>query len=420
MELVWREPSWSSLRPESASTRWQVGWRQLFGNGILARRMRRLRGGFPSAQRPFPAQVSMARIALIPGDGVGSEVMTQAVRVLEVLRDAGVDSLAWEEWDLGADRFLRTGTTITDGEFQSLADDYDAILLGALGDPRVPSNEHARDILLGLRFRLDLYVNYRPCRLLHPAISPLKAGGERPMDLRVFRENTEGVYGGMGGSFKKGTPDEVAVQEDLNTRKGVERIIRAACGYALERGLDRVTMVDKANAMPHVGSLWRRTFQEVSEEFPLQETRTMYVDAMAMDLVRNPDAHQVVVTSNLFGDILSDLAAVLTGGLGIAPSANLHPGQHALFEPVHGSAPDIAGTGTANPMAAILCVGLLMEYLGHEEVGVQLEEVVTEALAGEITTPDLGGGKTTEEVGAWIAGRLAHRIAAPGHSPAAD
>lgn len=362
----------------------------------------------------------MARIALIPGDGVGSEVMTQAVRVLEVLRDAGVDSLAWEEWDLGADRFLRTGSTITDNEFHSLAEDYDAILLGALGDPRIPSNEHARDILLGLRFRLDLYVNYRPCRLLHPTVSPLKAGGERPMDLRVFRENTEGIYVGMGGNFKEGTPDEVAVQEDLNTRKGVERIIRAAFEHALDRGLDRVTLVDKANTMPQVGSLWRRTFQAVAEEFPVQERRMMHVDAMAMDLVQNPDAHQVVVTSNLFGDILSDLAAALTGGLGLAPSSDLNPGQHALFHPVHGSASDIAGTGSANPMAAILCVGLLMEYLGHEEVAAQLEEVVTEALDKGITTPDLGGEGTTEEVGAWIARGLAQRMVEAGPGPAMD
>jgi 3-isopropylmalate dehydrogenase len=362
----------------------------------------------------------MARIALIPGDGVGPEVMAQAVRVLELVRDTGVDPLAWDEWDLGADRFLRTGVTISDAEFQALAEDYDAILLGALGDPRVPSNEHARDILLGLRFRLDLYVNYRPCRLLHPASSPLKVGADRPMDLRVFRENTEGVYVGIGGVFKEGTPDEVAIQEDLNTRKGVERIIRAAFEHALAHGLDRVTLVDKANAMPSVGSLWRRTFQAVAAEFPVRETRAMYVDAMAMDLVRNPDAHQVVVTSNLFGDILSDLAAVLTGGLGIAPSANLHPGQHALFEPVHGSAPDIAGSGTANPMAAILCVALLMEYLGHEEVAVQVERAVTGALAAGQTTRDLGGGRSTEEVGSWIAERFAAGMAGVGPGPGTD
>lgn len=346
--------------------------------------------------------------------------MTQAVRVLEVLRDAGVDSLAWEEWDLGADRFLRTGSAITDKEFHSLAEDYDAILLGALGDPRVPSNDHVRDILVGLRSRLDLYVNYRPCRLLHPAVSPLKVGGARPMDLRVFGENTEGVCVGMGGNFKKGTPDEIAVQEDLNTRKGVERIIRAAFGHALERGLERVTLVDRANTMSQVGSLWRRTFQAVAEEFPVQEKRAMHVDAMAMDLVQNPDAHQVAVTSNLFGDILSELAAALTGGLGLAPSSNLNPGQHALFKPVHGSAPDIAGTGSANPMAAILCVGLLMEHLGHEEVAVQVEEVVTEALDEGITTPDLGGKGTTEQVGAWIARGLAQRLGEAGSGPAMD
>lgn len=353
----------------------------------------------------------MARIAIIPGDGVGTEVMEQALRILEVLsREEGL-ALGWDQWDLGADRYLQTGSTLSEEEFRTLSEDYDAILLGALGDPRVPSNAHARDILLGLRFRLDLYVNYRPCTLLHPSLSPLRHGADRPMDLHIFRENTEGSYGGMGGTLREGTRSEIAVQEEMNTWMGVERIVRRAYEFARARELGRITMVDKANAMPHSGRLWRRVFDEVGEDFPEIEASTQYVDAMAMDLIRNPDRHRVLVTSNLFGDILSDEAAALTGGMGLAPSANLNPGVHALFEPVHGSAPDIAGQGVANPIAAIRCVGLLMEYLGREELAAAVEGAVRDAIESGRTPVDLGGTHGTDEVGAWIAERLETRLA---------
>ncbi len=351
----------------------------------------------------------MARIALIPGDGIGIEVVSEAVRVLEVVRELGAPTLEWDEWELGAERYLHTGVTISEEEFQTLSDDYDAILLGALGDPRVPTNVHARDILLGLRFRLDLYVNYRPARLLTPALSPLR-DGERGFDLRIFRENTEGVYTGLGGSFKVGTPDEVAIQEDLNSWKGVERIIRAAFEHARDHGRERVTLVDKANAMSHAGKLWRRAFREVGEEFPEFEQDTMYVDAMVMDMVRRPERYDVVVTNNLFGDILSDLAAVLAGGMGVAASANLHPGRHALFEPVHGSAPDIVGTGSANPMAAILCVSLMLGHFGESELAGEVEGAVADAVAEGVMTPDLGGEHTTTQVGEWIAARVESRL----------
>jgi 3-isopropylmalate dehydrogenase len=353
----------------------------------------------------------MARIAILPGDGVGPEVIAEAVRVLEILSRVDGLALGWDTWDLGADRYLRTGETISEDELTRLAGDYDAILLGAFGDPRVPTNVHARDILLGLRSRLDLYVNYRPCRLLDPTHSPLRAESARAMDVRIFRENTEGVYAGIGGTFKEGTSDEVAVQEDLNTWKGVERIVRAAFEFARERDRARVTLVDKANAMPHVGRLWRRAFDEVGEGFPEVQAEAAYVDAVAMDLVRRPNRYDVIVTSNLFGDILSDLAAALTCGLGLAASANLHPGRHALFEPVHGSAPDIAGEGRANPVAAILCVGLLLEHLGQDALAAELEAAVVDAFREGITTPDLGGTRGTAEVGEWIADRLEVRLA---------
>lgn len=346
----------------------------------------------------------MARIALLPGDGIGRDVVEQAAAVLRRVAELHGLPLELSEWPLGADLFLERGVTITEDEFRELGD-HDAILLGALGDPRVPGNEHARDILLGLRFRLDLYVNHRPCILLDPALCPLR-GDDRSIAIHVFRENTEGVYTGMGGHLRKGTPDEVAIQEDVNTRKGVERIVRAAFEFASERGLGPVTLVDKANAMAIVGGLWRRVFAEVGADFPTVERNEMYVDAVAMDLVRCPERYGVIVTSNLFGDILSDLAAEITGGLGLAPSANLHPGRHALFEPVHGSAPDIAGKGVANPLGAIRCVPLLLEYLGHPEAARDVERAVLASLREGVTTADLGGTRGTVEVGGWIRDRV--------------
>jgi 3-isopropylmalate dehydrogenase len=349
----------------------------------------------------------MSRIAIIAGDGIGSEVIREAVRVLELVSARQPVPLELAHWDLGADRYLRQGITVTDQEIHSLANEHDAILLGALGDPRVPGNEHARDILLGLRFRLDLYVNYRPSRLLHPRLCPLQ--GSPRIDIEIFRENTEGVYVNMGGHFKKGTPDEVAVQEDVNTYKGVERIVRAAFEHAHRRGRTRVTMVDKANAMPAVGSLWRRVFAEVGADYPDIQRETLYVDMVALDLVRRPERYQVIVTSNLFGDILSDLAAALTGGLGLAPSANLNPGRHALFEPVHGSAPDIAGKGVANPLGAIRCAALLLEYLGMFEDARRVEAVVCDCVREGPLTPDLGGSATTNEVGSWVLEALSNR-----------
>lgn len=347
----------------------------------------------------------MLRIALVPGDGIGMEVVHEARRVLEAA--AGVDGIEIDlaEWDLGAERYLRDGVTITEDESRRLSEEHDAILMGAFGDPRVPGDEHARDILLGLRFRLDLYVNFRPCVLLAPELSPLRRV-KVPVRLEIFRENTEGLYLGLGGVFKKGTPQEVAIEEDLNTRAGVERIVKAAFEFARSRKRGRVTLVDKANAMRNAGGLWRRVFAEVGEGYPGIEQDAMYVDAMAVDLVRRPERYEVVVTSNLFGDIISDLAAELTGGLGLAPSANLHPGKHAMFEPVHGSAPDIMGQGRANPMGAVRCVALLLDHFGHHDTAERVEQAVAAAIAEGKTTPDLGGGFSTADVGSWLAERV--------------
>jgi 3-isopropylmalate dehydrogenase len=341
----------------------------------------------------------MARIAVMAGDGVGKEVTREAVKVLGALEELGGPRLELVEWPHGADRYLETGRTITDAEFADLQAGYQAILLGALGDPRVPGNEHARQILLGMRFKLDLFINFRPVTLFHERLTPLRAKTERDLDFVIFRENTEGVYVGMGGVFKQGTPDEVAIQEDVNTRKGVERIIRAAFAYAREHGLERVTMSDKANAMESAGGLWRRVFKEVAAEHPDIQSEALYVDMLAMDLVRRPERYRVIVTGNLFGDILSDLGAALVGGLGLTASGNIHPGRVSLFEPVHGSAPDIAGKDQANPFAAVLTSALMLRHLGHADAAARLEAAVRAAIVAGDTTADLGGSLGTQAAG---------------------
>ena len=347
----------------------------------------------------------MARVAVVGGDGIGPEVVDAAATVLGAAAERHGVALALDHWDLGAERYLREGITITDEERDHLVRDYDAAIFGALGDPRVPDNVHARDILLGLRFFADLYINFRPCKLIVPALSPLR-DPDPATDIVFFRENTEGLYAGVGGSFKTGTPDEVAIEESLNTWKGVERIVRAAFEHAARTSRGRVTLVDKANVLPHEGALWRRAFAEVGAEFPGIAQDTMYVDAMAMDLVRRPQRYEVVVTSNLFGDILSDLGAQVTGGLGLAPSGNLNPGSWALFEPVHGSAPDIAGKGIANPLAAVGCAALVLEYLGLDAAAADVDACIQASIREGVTTPDLGGGATTREVGEWMVDRL--------------
>ena len=349
----------------------------------------------------------MPRLAVIAGDGIGPEVVDEALKVLEAVEaryapGVRVDRLPW-----GADHYLETGITLPPAEMRRLGTDFDAILVGALGDPRVPGNEHARDILLGMRFQLDLFVNERPARLFDDRLTPLKGKGVQDLDLVVFRENTEGLYVSVGGVFKQGTQDEIAIAEELNTRKGVERIVRHAFAWARAHGKQRVTMADKANAIAAHG-LWRRVFEEVGAEYEDIRRDTRYIDAMAMDLVRTPEAFQVIVTGNLFGDILSDLASILVGGLGLAPSANRHPGRVAMFEPVHGSAPPLAGKDVANPMAAILSMGMLLETVGAREAAAAVERAVRAAIAAGVTTPDvLAGTSGTRAVGDWIAEAVA-------------
>jgi len=347
------------------------------------------------------------RIAVIPGDGIGKEVIPEALKVLRAAAAKGGRELALTEFDWGADRYLRDGTTLPPDAPEMFRRDYDAILLGALGDPRVPGNQHGAEILLGLRFKLDLYVNARPCVLFDRRLTPLKDRTEKEIDFVVLRENTEGLYVGMGGFFKKGTADEIATQEDVNTRKGVERIIRYAFEYARSRGLARVCMSDKANALAFGHDLWQRVFAEVRSEYPGIQASHLYIDNLLMQMVRDPSQFQVIVTCNLFGDIASDLGAQLAGGLGLAPSGNIHPGKVSMFEPVHGSAPDIAGKDMANPMGAALAVSMMCAYLGWSAEAQAIEDAVRVAIREGKTTRDLGGRLGTREAGDWMANKVA-------------
>src|SRR6266550_3661727 len=331
------------------------------------------------------------RIAVIAGDGIGPEVIEGAIPILDQVAARHNFSLTWERLPFSADHYLRTKETLPDAAFRHLRDDVDAIFLGALGDPRVPGNEHARDILLGLRFKLDLYVNFRPVELFHPDLTPLRNPGA--IDFVIFRENTEGQYTGRG----RLSGDE-HVAEEVNTGKGVERIIRAAFEWARAHGKTRVTMSDKSNAIP-THQVWQDRFKAIAREYQGIAAEHRYVDALALELVREPQRFQVIVTNNLYGDILSDLGAGLVGGLGVAASANLHPGKpQALFEPVHGSAPALAGQGVANPLAAVLTGGLMFGHLGVSAAAAQIKRAVRELLSSTIRPPDLGGSAGTKAV----------------------
>src|SRR5882724_2975966 len=346
--------------------------------------------------------VDKKRIAVVPGDGIGPEVIAQAVRVLRRIEETHGASLELVNFDWGADRFLRDGVTLPLDALQMLSNEFHAILAGAFGDPRVPSNKHAEDVLLGMRRGLDLYINLRPVRLLDPRLTPLKDRTIEQVDFVVFRENTEGAYCGAGGFLKKGTADEIATQEELNTRKGVERIIVAAFDYARANKRQRVTMADKSNVQRFGGDLWQRVFKGVASSYPEIEANHQYVDAMTMFMVLDPAQYDVIVSNNMFGDILTDLGAAIAGGLGVAASGNIHPGRVSLFEPVHGSAPPLAGKNVANPIGSILTAAMMLEYIGHDAASRAVERAVAEAVSDRETTRDLGGSLSTEEAGAAI------------------
>jgi len=349
----------------------------------------------------------MARklIAVIPGDGIGPEVIAQAVRLIERRK------LPLDLWhlDLGADRYLKDGTTFPKDVADRIRNEASAVLLGALGDPRVPKLEHARDILFGLRFGFDLYANIRPVKALSDRVVPLKGRTKKDVDLVVFRENTEGLYVNMGGQFKRGTPDEIAINEDVNTRKGVERLIRAGFEHAKRRGKKTVHMADKSNAMAHAHELWHRVFFEVAKDYPGIEPKHVYVDALCLYMVQDPSPIEVVVTCNLFGDIVTDLGAALQGGLGVASSANVHasdPARVAMFEPVHGSAPPLAGKDLANPIASFLTVGMMLTHLGFPDEERRIEAACAKALDEAQCTRDVGGTLGTRAAADYILAQL--------------
>lgn len=348
------------------------------------------------------------RIAVLGGDGIGPEVTAEAMKIVGAAIERWQLPLDLVDLPWSADHYLATGVTLPEGALEELRDDYAAIFVGAFGDPRVPDNRHAADILLGIRFGLDLFINFRPVKLYDVRLCPLIDRGVDDVDMVVFRENTEGAYVGAGGHLKKGTPDEVAVQDEIHTRKGVERIVRAAFEWASANGRRRVTMSDKSNVMRFAHDLWRRCFAEVAAEFPQIETQHLYVDNLAMQMVLEPGQFDVIVTNNMFGDIITDLGAALQGGLGLAASANVHPGQTSLFESVHGSWPQMTGQGIANPMASVLSAGLMLDNLGYAEAASVIERSVIDALIGDQTTPDLGGRLTTTEVGDLLADTVRH------------
>ena len=355
-------------------------------------------------------QTSRAKkIAVIPGDGIGPEVIAEAVKVIHTV-SAPVEL---KQFDWSADRYLQDGTTVPVDAFAMLARNFDAILVGAFGDPRVTSNLHAKEILLGMRFRMDLYANVRPVKLQDESLCPLKNVQPADVDFTVIRENTEGVYVDVGGVFKQGTADEIAVQEDVNTRKGVERIIRFAFDFARQHvrpgHQPRVLMSDKSNVLTYAHGLWQRVFKIVASDYPEIKAEHMYVDALCLQMVRDPRQFNVIVTNNMFGDIITDLAAALQGGLGMAASGNVHPGRTSMFEPVHGSAPPLAGKNIANPIGAILTAAMMLAHLGLTREAERIDAAVLEAVRQKKTTEDVGGSLGTRECGEWIATKAAKR-----------
>ena len=342
---------------------------------------------------------SPKRIAVIPGDGIGPEVISEALKALRAAFTAGKRQAEFTEFDWGADRYLRDGTSLPAGALDMLRTQFDAILFGAVGDPRIPSNQHALDILFGMRFGLDLYVNVRPAILFDRRFTPLRDRSEADINFVVLRENTEGLYANIGGQFKRNTPDEIALQEEVNTRKGVERILRYAFEDARTRRRKRLCMADKSNALTHGHDLWQRVYRELREQYSDVESRHLYIDTLVMEMVRDPGQFDVIVTNNLFGDIVSDLGAQLAGGLGLSPSANIHPGQVSMFEPVHGSAPTIAGKNRANPFGAILTSAMMCDFLGWRTEGDALRSAIRAALREGKCTADLGGTLGTREAG---------------------
>ncbi len=344
--------------------------------------------------------MSKYKLAVIAGDGIGPEVVSEGLRVLDTVSKKHGLEFSKKEFELGAKLWHRTGETLPDATLAELKE-YDVIFLGAVGDPSVPSGVLERGLLLKLRFAFDHYINLRPAKLYPSVRGPLRT--DSPIDFVVVREGTEGPYVGAGGVLAEGTPSEIATEESLNTRRGAERVIRDAFARAMKRPRKKLTLVHKNNVLVRAGSLWTRTFNEVAKEFPEVQTEYLHVDAASMFFVTNPERFDVVVTDNLFGDILTDIAAAICGGIGLAASGNINPERNfpSMFEPVHGSAPDIAGKGIADPTATVMSVAMMLRHLGHDEAAQDVERAVESDLA---TRGD--SKRSTSEVGTALAGAI--------------
>ena len=347
------------------------------------------------------------RVAVIPGDGVGIEVTAEAVKALNAAADAYGFTTEQTTYDLGGNRYLSTGEVLPESVEEEL-DAHDAILLGAVGTPDVPPGVLERGLLLKLRFDFDQYVNLRPVKLYEGVPTPIAGLQPEDCDMLVIRENTEGMYTGVGGTFKKGTAHEIATQESVNTRHGVERVVR----YAFERALERrnhLTLCHKTNVLTFAGDLWQRTVDEVAADYPAVSVDYVHVDAACLYFVNSPERFDVIVTDNLFGDIITDLGAAVQGGLGLAASGNLNPSldHPSMFEPVHGSAPDIAGNGWANPVAAVLSTSIALDHLGHADAARAVEAAAASVLPDLKTMGGPDMGMTTSQIGDLIADRIA-------------
>jgi len=340
------------------------------------------------------------QIAVIPGDGIGPEVTREALKVLRAAADKLEFKYRLINYDFGGERYLKTKETLPDSALEELKK-MDAIYLGAIGDPRVEPGILEKGILLKLRFGLDQYINLRPVKLYPGVWTPLGDKGPEDIDFVVVRENTEGLYLGIGGFVKKNTPDEIAIQEMVSTRKGVERCIRYAFEYARKRNKKKkVTLCDKANVLTYAHDLWRRVFKRVGEEYPDIEKDCAFVDATCMWMVKNPEWFDVIVTCNMFGDIITDLGAIIQGGMGIAAGANINPEGVSMFEPIHGSAPKYAGKNVINPMAAICAMQMLLDVIGEKEAAEVVEDAIIKTLtSGKMRDLSTKSGLKTNEIG---------------------
>lgn len=348
------------------------------------------------------------KIAVIPGDGTGPEVVREGVKVLKAAAQAEGFKLDLAEYDFGGERYKRTGETLPDSAVEELKK-YHAIFLGAIGHPDVRPGILEKGILLKLRFALDQYINLRPVKLYPGVETPLKDKGPEDIDFVVVRENTEGLYAGAGGVLRRGTPDEVAIQESINTRKGVERCVRFAFDLCRKRNKNKkLTLCGKTNVLTYAFDLWERTFYEVAEEYPDITTDYAHVDAICMWMVKNPEWFDVIVTDNMFGDIITDLGAIIQGGLGIAAGGNINPQGTSMFEPIGGSAPKYTGLGVINPLAAIMAVHMMLEHLGETSAAARVEKAVVKVITKHLKSMAAGKmGYSTSEVGDLVAGYVA-------------